>query len=312
MRLAVIGASRLGLRCLEAAAGLAGVHVCGVVTAPETFRISYRPTGVKNALHADLAAAAAVLGAPCAMLRGSMADEGLFEAVASWRPDFMLVAGWYHMVPASWRRLAPTAGLHASLLPDYSGGAPLVWAMINGEKRTGITMFLLDGGVDTGPIIGSAPEEIREDDDIASLYARIEDRAVELVRDHLPAIAAGRLDARPQDTSRRRVFPQRSPADGRIDWSMPARRVHDFIRAQTRPYPGAFFVAHGEEVRVWRSGLTDPPCPAGAPGTIVGLCGNGGLVVRCGEAGAVTLFEIGASSATAWRQAHPDLLAVGG
>jgi methionyl-tRNA formyltransferase len=82
-----------------------------------------------------------------------MNEPGLFQTVTSWNPDAFLVAGWYHMIPKIWRNLAPAYGLHASLLPDYSGGAPLVWAMINGETKTGVTLFQMDDGVDSGPIV---------------------------------------------------------------------------------------------------------------------------------------------------------------
>ena len=90
-----------------------------------------------------------------------MRDPALLEKVACWKPEAFLVSGWYHMVPRKWRALAPAYGLHASLLPDYSGGAPLVWAMIKGEEKTGITLFQLGDGVDDGPILGQAETPIR-------------------------------------------------------------------------------------------------------------------------------------------------------
>ena len=85
------------------------------------------------------------------------------------------------MVPKSWREIAPAYGLHASLLPKYGGGAPLVWAIINGEKETGITPFQMDDGVDSGPIAGQIQEPIKTGDTIATLYARIEQSGVGVV-----------------------------------------------------------------------------------------------------------------------------------
>ena len=148
VNLVFIGSSKFGLKCLQGCLDIPVVKVVGVVSAPETFAISYRPKGVTNVLYADVAGLAEANSIPIATLEQSMADPLLLENVTAWKPDAFLVAGWYHMIPKSWRKIAPAYGLHASLLPDYSGGAPLVWAMINGETKTGITCFQMNDGVD--------------------------------------------------------------------------------------------------------------------------------------------------------------------
>jgi methionyl-tRNA formyltransferase len=132
-----IGASKLGLRCLQVLKSLPCVEVVGVITIHKTFSISYAPRGVTNCLHADIAAFAASCNIPLYTMRDKMNEPGLIECVEKWSPDLFLVAGWYHMVTKQLRAIAPALGLHASLLPDYSGGAPLVWAMINGESKGG-------------------------------------------------------------------------------------------------------------------------------------------------------------------------------
>jgi methionyl-tRNA formyltransferase len=251
MRLVFIGASRFGLRCLESVGQLAEWDVAGVVTAPERFSISYNRDGVVNVLHADVESYCLRHSLPCSVIQRGMSGGGLLETVTAWRPDAFLVVGWYHMIPPSWLAVAPAYALHASLLPDYSGGAPLVWAMINGEKRTGITLFQLANGVDNGPIVAQAAVAIEPSDTIASLYGAIETAGLDLVATHLPALARGAVSLVPQDESKRRVFPQRSPADGLIDWHQSAARLHDFVRAQTRPYPGAFTLSNGRQVRIW-------------------------------------------------------------
>lgn len=280
MRIVFIGASRFGLRCLETLNGMAGVELAGAVTAPPSFPISYRPQGVTNVLHADVGDYCRRHGIPCETIADGMRDPALLERIAVWRPEAFIVVGWYHMVPKAWRAAAPAYGMHASLLPDYSGGAPLVWAMINGEERTGITLFQLGDGVDDGPILGQAETPISADDTIATLYARIEDLGVELLRRHVPGLAAGTAPLVAQDESKRRIVPQRGPEDGVIDWSLPASRIHDFIRAQTRPYPGAFAMMSGRKVTIWTA---QPVAGTGlGPGEIGGSperpligCGNG-------------------------------------
>ncbi len=198
MRLVFIGATEFSRRCLTACLGLDAVHVVGVVTAPPRFEISYRPSGVQNVRHGDLAELAQAASIPILTVKRGMSDEGLLNSVAELQPDAFVVAGWFHMVPRSWRELAPAYGLHASLLPEYRGGAPLVWAMINGEERTGITMFVLDEGVDTGRIVGQRVVPNRPDDSIATLYSRVEKADVELIRADLPRIAAGTASPTPQ------------------------------------------------------------------------------------------------------------------
>jgi len=288
MDVVFIGTTRFGLRCLEAIAALPQCRVVGAVAAPPEFPISYRPDGVRNVLHADVPGFCEARAIPCALLAAGMNEPALLERVRGWRPDAFLVAGWYHMVPRAWREIAPAYGLHASLLPDYSGGAPLVWAMINGERETGITLFQLAGGIDDGPIVAQAATEIRPDDTIATLYERIERLGVGLVEAELPRIADGSAVPVAQDESRRRIFPQRGPEDGLIDWALPAARIRDFVRAQTRPYPGAFARAGGATVTIWAVRIApEAPAPLAA-GRFA--CAGGRLFAGTGD-GAIEVVD---------------------
>lgn len=288
MRLVFLGASRFGLRCLRAAAELRAFELSGIVTAPAVFRISYRPEGVRNVLHADFEPLASELGAPLRSMERGMNDDELVRTLSAWAPELILAVGWYHLVPAAVRALCPVVGLHASLLPKYAGGAPLVWAMINGESRTGITLFRFEEGVDTGPIIGQRSEPILEADTIATLYSRIEEHGLALLREHLPKIADGTAEYRPQDLSLRTQFPQRGPEDGRIDWSWDAARVHDFVRAQTRPYPGAFGAVDGAMWRIWSGRPGSAPGPSVA-GDAIAL--DGVTAVACGDGRVYSILE---------------------
>lgn len=290
MNLVFIGASKFGLRCLDLVVQLQGVHVVGVVTAPQTFSISYRPEGVTNVLHADVGHFCEDKGLPYATLVNGMKDPTLYQTVKSWQPDAFLVAGWYHMVPGSWRELAPAYGMHASLLPNYSGGAPLVWAMINGESKTGITLFQMDDGVDSGPVVGKIEEFIHENDTIASLYSRIEERGLDLLREYLPRLADGTARLFPQDESLRSTYPQRSPADGEIDWNKSAVFIQRFIRAQTKPYPGAFLNFKEERLTIWDASVFEGLAPDLTPGQITYL--DHSVLVGCGDGRALRLGQI--------------------
>ena len=310
MNLVFIGASKFGLRCLEACYELPNILIVGVVTAPRSFEISYRPEGVTNVLHEDLATFADSHSIPVRTLERSMNDKSLFEAVLDWQPDAFLVAGWYHMIPRSWRKIAPAYGMHASLLPDYSGGAPLVWAIINGEKKTGITLFQMDDGVDSGPIAGQIQEPIKTEDTIATLYARIELRGLQLLRETLPKLAEQSLQLVPQDESKRRIMPQRSPEDGLINWSQDAATIDRFIRAQTRPYPGAFSSLEAKPLQIWSAQVASDSNSEVETG-VVHRSEFGIYTVAC-RAGAIILNEITYEQTTYTQSNLYELLGGGG
>ena len=306
-----MGASRFGLRCLDAIRVQGSVDLSGVLTVPQTFPISYAPQGVSLSNYGDFTSYAKAHEIPCHCMQGSMHDSEVDEFIMATRPDCLIVVGWYHLLPDSILDICPAYGLHASLLPDYSGGAPLVWAIINGETRTGITLFQMKSGVDNGPIVGSRDTDITNSDTIATLYDRIEILGTELLVEHLTSMADGSVVAVPQNESNRRIFPQRTPDDGEIDWSGSARQIYNFIRAQTRPYPGAFTICRGERVTLWDAEccedlvLEDPP-PSGAvlqisDGSIIVMCGDG-LALKLGI---VTSGEQDQDAA----QWHGDLLA---
>jgi len=286
MNIVFVGANQFGYRCLEAIQAMPEMSVTGVVTNPETFSISYRPEGVKNVRHVDFYPFARAHDIPVFEMTGKMTDPVLLGQIKAWMPDLIVVVGWYHMVPRAIRDIAPVVGMHGSLLPDYSGGAPLVWAIINGETKTGITLFQMDQGVDSGPVIGQTEVPILFEDTIATLYAKIEDAGLKLLLENLPEIENGTAVYTTQDESRRRIMPQRSPEDGVIDWSWTAERVYNFIRAQTRPYPGAFTWLGDNKLTLWQASLYDD-----AEG-----CQwlDGGLVIPCGGGKAIyaTAFSL--------------------
>ena len=287
-RVVFIGASKLGRRCLSRLLDTPDVELAGTITAPQKFSISYSGARVTNVLHADVAQLCEDHNIPIATITGAgMKDEALFETVKSWRPDFFIVAGWYHMVPKNWRDMAPAYGLHASLLPDYSGGAPLVWAIINGEQQTGITLFQFTGGVDNGPIVGQAATPIYKDDTIATLYARIEELGLDLLENYIQKLVDGSAVLTVQDESQRRTMPQRKPEDGEIDWTASAQKIHDFIRAQTRPYPGAFFNWKGHKIHIWAARPVKGNAPAGMFGRA-----HRDLLVGCADQNALQILDL--------------------
>ena len=289
MNIVFIGASHFGLQCLQKIMGLNECSVTGVVTAPQTFSISYSKAGVKNILHADISKFCEDKNIPYEMMDNSMSDPELLEKVKAWKPDIFIVSGWYHMVPKSWRKVAPAYGLHASLLPDYSGGAPLVWAIINGEEKTGISLFQFADGVDNGPLVAQNSTPITNEDTIKTLYDRIESLGIKLLEENLPKLANGTVQLSIQNEEKRRLFPQRCPDDGLIDWSWPALRIYNFIRAQTKPYPGAYTINNNSKMKIWSCLVSDKQFTEHSIGELI--LKDGTIFVPCGENTAIQIIE---------------------
>lgn len=256
MRLVFVGASSLGKKVLENVLQIPDVEVVGVITSPPEFEISYSDSPVRNFLHADFHDVCSMHSIPILESRRGFAGVGPDYISKEWQPDMFLVVGWYHMVPASWLQRWVFLGVHASLLPAYSGGAPLVWAMINGERRAGVSIFRLGRGVDDGPLAGQESFEIEEEDYISDVLAKAEKITLRLVQSTLERIVNGTLEFIPQSGTGGSIYPQRKPEDGKIDPHMGSGDMVRFIRAQSKPYPGAFFETGLGRLYVWRVELS--------------------------------------------------------
>ena len=213
-----------------------------IFTIPEFFSISYSESKVRNYNYADLNDIAYKYSIPIYEVDSEpgkkITDYG--QVINEINPDLIVVMGWYYILPRVIRESAKWGawGIHASLLPDYAGGAPLTWAIINGEKETGVTLFKFDDNVDGGDVIRQQSFAIKHDDTIKEVYARAENVSRDILIDTLKHIDS--VTFTPQDKSKLKIYPQRKPEDGEIDLSKPAEELYNFIRAQSAPYPGAF------------------------------------------------------------------------
>jgi methionyl-tRNA formyltransferase len=289
VRIALFGVTAISRRTLETLVDMKA-EVVGVVTTPAEFRISYSPTPIVAVQHADLSAAAARHGIPVVTVSGRMTECA--DAIRTLAPDVNLVVGWYYTVPKVIRDLARLGsfGVHASLLPRYRGGAPVNWALINGERETGVTLFHLVDEVDAGDIVAQTRIPIALEDTCATVYAKAVDATQGLLRETLPLIARDEAPRRSQDEREASWFPQRRPEDGLIRWSQPTRRVYDWVRALTRPYPGAFTMLGRCEVRVWGATMVAGGGRA-EPGTIVAVRPEVSLDVATAD-GTLRLAEV--------------------
>ena len=136
--------------------------------------------------------------------------------------------------------------------------------------------------MDSGPLFGQKSVEITNEDTIKTLYERIELAGIAILTETLPKIASGDITPKPQDLSKQRIFPQRSPKDGYVDWSRPTREIYNFIRAQTDPYPGARSPLRDAVALFWESYQLDPSLDSEQCGLVIAK-DERGLIIACGD-----------------------------
>jgi methionyl-tRNA formyltransferase len=283
MRTVWVSFDTVGRDCLEATAE-AGADVVGIVTLPGPID----PSRSGQCAFDDVAER---LGAALIETRDVNSSSTL-DAIRTLEPELVFVVGWSQLVHEPFIALAREGvfGMHPTLLPRHRGRAPIPWAILSGLARTGVTLFeIVDATADAGAIVGQSVVRIAPDETATTLYDRIARAHVELIRECVPQLLERRAPRIPQDPSRASAWPKRTPADGIIDWETRARYLYDWVRAQTRPYPGAFTFLGAEKVVVWRARPVELAAEAPA-GTIVAERPEG-PVVACGD-GALVLEEI--------------------
>lgn len=147
--------------------------------------------------------------------------------------------------------------IHGSLLPKYRGRTPHVWAIINNEKKTGITAHLIDTGCDTGDILEQIEVEIWSEDTGATILDKFNKLYLPLIKSVLHKIENNQIFPTAQDHSKATFFGKRTPKDGQINWSWQKERIHNWVRAQAKPYPGAFTYLDDKKITIDSISFTD-------------------------------------------------------
>jgi methionyl-tRNA formyltransferase len=279
MRTVWVSFDTIGRDCLEAAADV-GAEVVGIVTLAG-------PIDPNRSGQCSFEDVAERLGAVLHATRDVNA-EGTIEAVRELEPELVFVVGWSQLVHDPFIALASEGvfGMHPTLLPRHRGRAPIPWAILTGLARTGVTLFeIVDATADSGSIVGQVTVDVARDETATTLFERLAAAHVELTRQYVPQLLAGSAPRTPQDPSRASSWHRRTPTDGIIDWETRAVYLYDWVRAQTRPYPGAFTFLGDERVIVWSARPVELSESAPA-GTVVDVRPEG-PVVACGEGGLV-------------------------
>jgi methionyl-tRNA formyltransferase len=200
--------------------------------------------------------------------------------------DLMLVVSWRYLIPSivyQQPRLG-TYVFHDSLLPEYRGFAPTVWAIINGNDRTGVTLFEIAEEVDSGDIIDQQQVNIHLDDTIAIVMERVTQVYLDILERNLDKLLAGEAQGTPQDHSLATYTCKRLPEDNQIDWNNSSERIYNLIRAVSQPYTGAYTYLLGKKIYI-RSAkrMTNINYIGSVPGRIVKVIPEVGSLVLTGD-----------------------------
>ena len=182
----------------------------------------------------------------------SIKDKDFFDTIVRLKPDIFIVVAYGHILPRNILAIPKTGviNLHASLLPKYRGSAPIQWAIINGEKETGVTTMLLDEGMDTGDILLSSKAKITKVDTSATLHDRLSVLGADLLIKTLKAFENNDINPIAQDHTNATYAPLLKKGDGRIVWEKNAEHIASFIRGVT-PWPGAFTFQDNKRLKIF-------------------------------------------------------------
>ncbi|HET6146569.1 MAG TPA: methionyl-tRNA formyltransferase [Polyangia bacterium] len=271
---------------LQAVAALTDLR--GVVSQPD------RPAGRGRELHPPaVKLAARDLGVPVLQPEKIRTPE-LEAALRALDPEIFVVIAYGRILPPALLAIPPLGcwNVHASLLPRLRGAAPIQWAIIRGESRTGVAVMRMEEGLDTGPVAAVAETPISDDDTAATLSARLARAGAGLLADTLPRIITGTVTLREQEHALATLAPPLKKEDGRLDFAQPARAVSARARG-VDPWPGAAALLDGEVIKLFAPRVVEVTASrdGGAAGRVLGA-GPDGLIVGCGEGGAVAFGEL--------------------
>jgi len=210
-------------------------------------------------------------------------DSEFIKMVKNMYPDLIITAAYGHIITQELLDI-PSLGcinIHASLLPEYRGASPIQHAILDGKSTTGITVFLMDAGMDTGDIILQMPISIMPEENAQNLHDKLSVLGAEAIRQVLAMFEIGKAKAYPQDNQKATYCKKIDSSMGKIDWTSEALRIKNHVRALT-PWPGAYSTLGDKFIKLSLVRETDF-IGCYKPGTIVAFDERNGIVVACGE-----------------------------
>lgn len=286
MQIVFCGTPQFAVPTLEYLLAQNDFEIVGVITQPDRPRGRGQEVSFPAVKHAALAAKLVVHQPE--KIRAAESEE-LLRKLA---PDCVVIIAYGQIIPARLLTV-PKLGwinLHASLLPKYRGAAPINWAIVNGEIRTGLTTMRIDAGMDTGEMLLRHAIEIGAKETAPELAARLSEIGGALMAETLRGLAAGTIVSKAQNHAEASYAPMLKKEDGRIDWKRPAAEIYNRMRGFA-PWPGAYTTFRGQSCHVWGEPVSKEggaSLPGGAaPGTLLGEKNE--LLVWCGDATVLSL-----------------------
>lgn len=274
MRILFMGTPDFAVASLAALAD-AGHEICAVVTQPD------RPSGRGYKLAPPAVKTAALERGLQVFQPETLKNEALLPLLEQTRPDAVVVAAYGKLLPQYVLGFPPLGciNVHASLLPKYRGAAPINWAVINGERESGVTIMYMEKGLDTGDMLLAVRTPIADDDTAGTLHDRLAALGADALVHALALLEAGRITPVKQDDSLHTYAPMLSRDDCRLDFRQSAKQVRDRIRGLA-PFPGAFMTLDGRQIKVYEAQFAPG---VGEPGRVLYADKERGLVVACAD-----------------------------
>ena len=218
-------------------------------------------------------------------------EEGL-AALKDADPELMVTAAFGQILSKE-NLSVPRYGcinVHGSLLPNYRGAAPIQWAVINGEEKTGVTTMLTDIGLDTGDILLERETEIGKDETAGELFDRLAEMGAELLKETIEKLERNELEPKKQNDAEATKCSMIKKEHGHIDFSKSEKAIHDLVRGMN-PWPCAYAMLEGEAVKIWRTRRIPTKKTGSKAGSILCADKQNGLIVKCGD-GDIEILEL--------------------
>jgi len=211
-------------------------------------------------------------------------EPHIIHRIHQWNPDLFFVVGLSQLVKQDLLDIPRLGcvGFHPTWLPEGRGRAPVAWLVLDGRPGAA-TFFLMDAGIDSGPILVQEPFHVSDHDYASDVVEKLEDAIDRALDRWLPSLLKGEWNPQPQNDELASYNGRRSPGDGLIDWYKPAKDICRLIRAASRPHPGAYTYAKNEKLIVWRAEVENSLQIRGVVGQVLRISGDQGWLVQTGN-----------------------------
>ena len=281
MRIVFMGTPDFAVPCLEALID-AGHEIAAVYSQPD------KPVGRKQIITPTPVKECALKHNLTVCQPKSLRSEEQLKQMLDFKPDVVAVVAYGKLIPSEMLKIAPLGfvNVHGSLLPKYRGAAPIQWAVVNGDKTSGVTTMMLNEGMDTGDILEVSETEIGENETAGELFDRLSEMGAELLLSTLKHIESGTVTPVKQDESAATTAPIIKKEMALLDFSQPAEKLKNIIRG-FNPWPVAYTFLEGKRLKIYSAFVRKAN---GTIGTADGTSGK--LLVYCGDGTALELNEV--------------------